>query len=451
MKIRFLENQTSDLENDNYNFENIFPNYSLVNFLKSGAKIHIKEKNKGSFTKYCGGEVTNECIQRGKNSSDPAIRKKAVFAQNARAWKHQEGGTIKSLLKTYSNEELLPGVFSVQIPGINLSLIPTSKTISELFVDPEEIEKTKKEKKEKEDINKTLNKLLNSGDMLYQTLHPSLTRQSDKDETISNTTLSTEKDEDDIYPELKVPYKRQFGGNLYIDYKPFEGVDRSLIPSLDNSLVFEDYSTPSEYEQSSTKEKIQEDDFKLPDELRTPYSNRSSSTYSPPKEYKGKRYEVFKHYWDEYVSKDPSAAKYEGILTDIANHESRFNYSIKNTAGAPAYGYFQFWEDNKTKNITHYSGLSVEEFRRNPLAQIAAAVKMARNIENSLTKNDLKMAAQKGYGLASLIRGAWLGGLGGVRQVLKGTGNPSDAKWYHGKSKGRSVKEVMDEQKSTKI
>jgi len=106
----------------------------------------------------------------------------------------------------------------------------------------------------------------------------------------------------------------------------------------------------------------------LPDELRTPYSNNSSSTYSPPKEYKGKRYEVFKHYWNEYVSKDPSAAKYEGILTDIANHESRFNYSIKNTAGAPAYGYFQFWEDNKTKNITHYSGLSIEEFLRNPLA-----------------------------------------------------------------------------------
>jgi len=126
--------------------------------------------------------------------------------------------------------------------------MPASKTISELFVDPEEIEKTKKEKKEKEDINRTLNKLLNSGDILYQTLHPSLIRQSDEDKSTIKTTLSTEKDEDDIYPELKVPYKRQFGGNLYVNYKPFEGVDRSLISSVDNSLVFEDYSTPSKYE-----------------------------------------------------------------------------------------------------------------------------------------------------------------------------------------------------------
>ena len=99
MKIRFLENQTSDLENDSYNFENVFPNYSLVNFLKSGAKIHIKEKNKGSFTKYCGGEVTNECIQRGKNSTDPAIRKKAVFADNARHFKHRLGGNIVEAFK----------------------------------------------------------------------------------------------------------------------------------------------------------------------------------------------------------------------------------------------------------------------------------------------------------------------------------------------------------------
>ena len=51
-----------------------------------------------------------------------------------------------------------------------------------------------------------------------------------------------------------------------------------------------------------------------------------------------------------------------------------------------------------------------------------------------------------GYSMDALIRGAWLGGVGGVRQVLRGLGDPSDAKWYKGKSKGRSVKQVMDEQ-----
>ena len=49
---------------------------------KSG--IHIKKANKGKFTDYCGGKVTQECIQRGKHSSNPAVRKRATFADNAR-------------------------------------------------------------------------------------------------------------------------------------------------------------------------------------------------------------------------------------------------------------------------------------------------------------------------------------------------------------------------------
>lgn len=55
---------------------------------KKGNKIKIKKENVGSFTRYCGGNVTTECINRGKNSPDPKIRKKATFAQNARRWKH---------------------------------------------------------------------------------------------------------------------------------------------------------------------------------------------------------------------------------------------------------------------------------------------------------------------------------------------------------------------------
>jgi hypothetical protein len=30
--------------------------------LKKGSGIHIKEENKGKFTDYCGGKVTDECI-----------------------------------------------------------------------------------------------------------------------------------------------------------------------------------------------------------------------------------------------------------------------------------------------------------------------------------------------------------------------------------------------------
>lgn len=62
--------------------------------LKKGGEIHIKKENRGKFTSYCGGKVTSECIARGKNSPNPAIRKRATFAANARKWKHQHGGSL---------------------------------------------------------------------------------------------------------------------------------------------------------------------------------------------------------------------------------------------------------------------------------------------------------------------------------------------------------------------
>lgn len=65
-----------------------------VLILKKGG-IHIKKKNRGKFTEYCGGKVTEECIAKGKNSKDPKIRKRATFAANARKWKHENGGILK--------------------------------------------------------------------------------------------------------------------------------------------------------------------------------------------------------------------------------------------------------------------------------------------------------------------------------------------------------------------
>lgn len=67
---------------------------SLPNSFAEGGGIHIKEANKGKFTKYCGGNVTAECIARGKRSSSPAVRKRATFAANARKWKHAFGGDL---------------------------------------------------------------------------------------------------------------------------------------------------------------------------------------------------------------------------------------------------------------------------------------------------------------------------------------------------------------------
>ena len=67
-----------------------------IPYLKKGSGIHIKKKNRGKFTEYCGGEVTNKCIQKAKKSGNSKLVKRAVFAQNSRSWskKHFLGGMI---------------------------------------------------------------------------------------------------------------------------------------------------------------------------------------------------------------------------------------------------------------------------------------------------------------------------------------------------------------------
>lgn len=68
---------------------------NTLQFLKNGSGIHIKKENRGKFTDYCGGKVTSECIAKGKKSSNPTIRKRATFADNARHFKHRLGGRVK--------------------------------------------------------------------------------------------------------------------------------------------------------------------------------------------------------------------------------------------------------------------------------------------------------------------------------------------------------------------
>lgn len=72
-------------------------NGGYIDFYKKGGKpkIYIKKSNRGKFTEYCGGSVTQECIRKGKNSPDPKIRKRAIFAANVRKFKHKSGGKIK--------------------------------------------------------------------------------------------------------------------------------------------------------------------------------------------------------------------------------------------------------------------------------------------------------------------------------------------------------------------
>jgi len=65
---------------------------NILEFLKNGSGIHIKKKNRGKFTSYCGGKVTDECIRKAKASGNPTLIKRATFADNARHFKHKSGG-----------------------------------------------------------------------------------------------------------------------------------------------------------------------------------------------------------------------------------------------------------------------------------------------------------------------------------------------------------------------
>ena len=41
-------------------------------------------KKPGSFRKYCGGKVTKACIERGKRSPNPKVRRRAHLAETLR-------------------------------------------------------------------------------------------------------------------------------------------------------------------------------------------------------------------------------------------------------------------------------------------------------------------------------------------------------------------------------
>lgn len=65
-------------------------------YWKSGSKIHIKPENKGKFTATM--KRTGKTAEELSHSKNPLTRKRAIFALNARKWKHQEGGLFKSFV-----------------------------------------------------------------------------------------------------------------------------------------------------------------------------------------------------------------------------------------------------------------------------------------------------------------------------------------------------------------
>lgn len=235
-------------------------------------------------------------------------------------------------------------------------------------------------------------------------------------------------------PTYKKRIKKAQQGMRFVSYNPVSN------PTIDYTDITNPINPFSEYNYNTTYDKpealvVPVRDTNEPDVVANnptvePVINKpvaSKVTYTP-KSYKGLA--AFNKAYDEVEASNPEAKKYRQFLTKMAEQESGFNSAIQNRAGAPAYGYFQFMQDDKKyNNIRQYAGTDIETFRNNPKLQIEAAIKLAKSFEKGFSKEDLELANKNGYSTWGLLGGAWLAGNGGVRKFLRGQGNPSDRHW----------------------
>lgn len=235
-------------------------------------------------------------------------------------------------------------------------------------------------------------------------------------------------------PTYKKRIKKAQQGMRFVSYNPVSN------PTIDYTDITNPINPFSEYNYNTTYDKPEalvvpvrdtnETDVVANNPTVEPVINKpvaSKVTYTP-KSYKGLA--AFNKAYDEVEASNPEAKKYRQFLTKMAEQESGFNSAIQNRAGAPAYGYFQFMQDDKKyNNIRQYAGTDIETFRNNPKLQIEAAIKLAKSFEKGFSKEDLELANKNGYSTWGLLGGAWLAGNGGVRKFLRGQGNPSDRHW----------------------
>lgn len=235
-------------------------------------------------------------------------------------------------------------------------------------------------------------------------------------------------------PTYKKRIKKAQQGMRFVSYNPVSN------PTIDYTDITNPINPFSEYNYNTTYDKptalvvpvrdTDETDVVANNPTVEPVINKpvaSKVTYTP-KSYKGLA--AFNKAYDEVEASNPEAKKYRQFLTKMAEQESGFNSAIQNRAGAPAYGYFQFMQDDKKyNNIRQYAGTDIETFRNNPKLQIEAAIKLAKSFEKGFSKEDLELANKNGYSTWGLLGGAWLAGNGGVRKFLRGQGNPSDRHW----------------------
>lgn len=65
---------------------NLYDTIGITPKYRNGGSIHIKPENRGKFTETM--RRTGKTAEELSHSSNPLTRKRAIFALNARKWKH---------------------------------------------------------------------------------------------------------------------------------------------------------------------------------------------------------------------------------------------------------------------------------------------------------------------------------------------------------------------------
>ena len=142
----------------------------------------------------------------------------------------------------------------------------------------------------------------------------------------------------------------------------------------------------------------------------------------------------FEDAFNQAVKINPEIQKYKNWLFETGKVESSFkSVDIQNSAGKPYYGWFQMGAEQ----IHSTTGLTVEQFRKDPVQQILGAVQLYKtNLKTLKSIGAYDLCKAKGYSEGAMMAGAWLGGPGGVKKFITGKGNPSDV---HGTSVGKRM------------
>lgn len=234
------------------------------------------------------------------------------------------------------------------------------------------------------------------------------------------------------------------------DYEEYENINPYTVPYDDEELpyIYNDLSSdkiPANISESVNKDKKiagNDDYIKFYEDFNKVVENSSGKLRFQSSPDVSSNVDFDKAY-DEYEKKNPSSRKYRKFLKKVAYYESRFNSKAKNK-NAPAYGWFQFMQDgNRYNNISSYTGLDINSFINNPVAQIEGANRMIMDIERQLTASDRNRMKELGITDEGALGLAWLGGVGGLRRFIHKGINASDSSWYKNGSGGVDMKEQL--------